>query len=254
MSSATIRERVRRVVQDTDTPTGRFFDLTIQCLIVLSLITFSLETLPDLSPMAVSFLAWFEISSVIIFSIEYLLRVWVSDKPLRFMLSFQGLVDLGAVLPFYLRTGIDLRSIRVVRLLRLFRAFKLLRYSRALTRLKASFMAIKEELVLFTVIAALLLYISSVGIYYCEREAQPETFASIFHSMWWATVTLTTVGYGDIVPVTLGGKIFTGIILFLGLAIVAIPSGLMASSLTSTLRQVTDAEKPDGDERAPGEN
>ena len=171
------------------------------------------------------------------FTVEYLLRIFVSDNKIKFIFSFYGLVDLFAILPFYLSTGIDLRSLRILRLLRLFRAFKLLRYSIAIQRFHNALIIAKEELILFSILAIMLLFFSAVGIYYFENAAQPEAFSSVFQSMWWAVATLTTVGYGDVYPITIGGKLFTFFVLMVGLGVVAVPTGLVASAL-STAREM----------------
>ena len=139
-----------------------------------------------------------------------------------------------AILPFWLTFGIDLRSIRILRLFRLFRVFKILRYSKAIRHLTQAFVSVKEELILFLILSSFLLFLSSVGIYYFENPSQPEVFRSVFDALWWAVATLTTVGYGDIFPITVGGKIFTSIMLFIGLGIIAVPTGLIASALTKT--------------------
>ena len=173
-------------------------DFVIQLLIVLSLIAFAIETLPTLSPGWRKGLRIFEIGTVVVFTIEYVLRLVVGRPTLSYALSFFGIIDLLAILPFYLATGIDLRSIRAIRLLRLFRLFKLVRYSRAMQRFHRAFVIAREELVLFGTTALIVLYLASVGIYYFERQAQPEAFGSVFHAMWWAVATLTTVGYGDV--------------------------------------------------------
>lgn len=228
------KSKLKTIIEDNQTPEGRWFDLSIQVLIVLSLISFSIETLPGISEEYSAFLKTFEVATVIIFTIEYLLRLFVASKKAKFIFSFYGLVDLFAILPFYLTFGIDLRSIRIFRLLRLFRVFKILRYSKAIHRFAQAFRSIKEELILFFFLSMFLLFLSSVGIYYFENPAQPEVFQSIFHSMWWAVATLTTVGYGDIYPITVGGKVFTAIMLFIGLGIVAVPTGLISSALTKT--------------------
>lgn len=146
-------------------------------------------------------------------------------------------IDLLAILPFYISSGIDLRSIRIFRLFRLFRIFKILKYSKAIKRLKTTFLSIKEELVLFVIATSFLLYISSVGIYYFENEAQTEQFKSVFHCLWWSIITLTTVGYGDSYPITVGGKIFTSIIALIGIGVVAVPTGLVASALTKAIEE-----------------
>lgn len=234
MNKTNWKEKLRITVEDNQTRKGRWFDLSIQALIILSLISFSLETLPNLSEDFYRFLRIFEVTSVIIFTIEYLLRLFVAKKKLKFVFSFYGLVDLMAILPFYLAFGIDLRSIRIIRLFRLFRVFKILRYSKAIRHMAKAFISIKEELILFMILSSFLLFLSSVGIYYFENPDQPDVFSSIFHSLWWAVATLTTVGYGDIYPITVGGKIFTSVMLFIGLGIVAVPTGLIASALTKT--------------------
>ena len=181
----------------------------------------------------IQYLKIIELVTVIIFTIEYILRFYTANKKIDYFLSFYGIVDLIAILPFYLTLGIDLRSIRVIRLLRL---TKLLRYNTSLSVLKDAFIRIKSELIIFTFTSVILIYISSIGIYYFENTAQPEAFKSIFHCMWWAVCTLTTVGYGDIYPITVGGKIFTSIISLLGIGIIAIPTGLLASSLSSSVK------------------
>jgi voltage-gated potassium channel len=207
-------------------------DYIVQLLIVLSLVAFALETLPNLDAFQRNALRAFEIFSVIVFTIEYLLRIVLSKPSKSYAFSFFGLVDLVAILPFYISSGIDLRSVRAFRLLRLFRLLKLARYSEAMKRYHRAFKIVREELVLFGVTALIMLYLVSVGIYYFEHQAQPEAFASVFHSFWWAVITLTTVGYGDVYPITVGGKIFTFAILMVGLGFVAIPTGLFASALS----------------------
>lgn len=219
---------------------GRW-EFPIQILIVLSLVAFALETLPSLSPRWRRALDIFETATVTIFTVEYLLRLFLCRPRLSYAFSFFGLVDLLAILPFYLSTGVDLRSVRAFRLLRLFRLLKLARYSRAAQRFHRAFVIAREELVLFGATALIVLYLSSVGIYYFEGDAQPEKFESVFHALWWAVTTLTTVGYGDMYPITAGGRILTFFVLIVGLGIVAVPTGLFASALS----QAREAEKKD---------
>jgi len=225
---------LKRIIEETDTRTGRAFDLFIQALIVVSLVSFSVETLPNLRPETRQFLRYIEIGCIAIFTIEYILRLIVADRKLGFIFSFFGLIDLAAILPFYLATGLDLRAVRALRMLRLIRIFKLVRYSRAIRRFHRAFLIAREELILFFCVTAILLYLSAVGIYYFENAAQPDTFASVFDGLWWAVATLTTVGYGDVYPVTVGGRIFTFLILMMGLGVVAVPTGLIATALAQT--------------------
>jgi len=122
----------------------------------------------------------------------------VADKKRGYIFSFYGLIDLIAILPFYLATGLDLRSIRIFRVLRLLRILKLVRHSDAASRFEKVFKAIKRELVVFTAVMICIIYISAVGIYYFEYPAQPDEFSSVFHSLWWALSTFTFLGYGDL--------------------------------------------------------
>lgn len=216
-------------------------DYVIQILIVLSLIAFALESLSSLPVEWRRFLRGFEVFTVVIFTVEYLLRLFLGKPKLSYAFSFFGLVDLVAILPFYVSTGIDLRSVRAFRLLRLFRLLKLARYSAAMQRFHRAFLIAKEELALFGATAVIVFYLSSVGIFFFERDVQPEAFGSVFHAMWWAVATLTTVGYGDVYPITIGGRIFTFFVLIVGLGIVAVPTGLFASAL-SKARAMEDEE------------
>ena len=220
------RQRLKRIVEQTDTGAGRAFDFSVQALIVFSLVTFSLDTLPDLTLGERAILRWLEFATVMIFTAEYALRIFVAANRPKFIFSFFGMIDLIAILPFYLAAGLDLRAVRMLRVL------KLMRYSTAAPLFHRAFLIVKRELLLFLFISGILFYLAGVGIYYFENAAQPNAFASVFHSLWWAAITLTTVGYGDVVPVTIGGKCFTFFVLILGIGVVAIPTGLIASALT----------------------
>ena len=227
-----MREYLYSIIEDNTTNSGKKFDYFIQALIILSSISFSIDTLPNLSESFRSSLNVFETVTVIIFSLEYILRLYVSKKPLSYMFSFYSIVDILAILPFYINIFVDLRFLRVFRIFRVFRALKLLRYSKAIKRFNLAFKIVKEEVVLFIIVSVVLIFISSAIIYYFENESQPEVFSSIFHSAWWSIVTLTTVGYGDVYPITLGGKIFTFFVLMIGVGFVTVPAGLVATALS----------------------
>ena len=143
--------------------------------------------------------------------------------------------------PFYGANFIDLRFIRVFRIFRVFRALKLIRYNKALNRFNIAAGIVKEEIVLFFIVTSIFVFLSSSGIYFFENEAQPNVFTSVFHSLWWAVVTLTTVGYGDVYPITIGGKIFTFFVLIIGVGIVTVPAGLVATAL-SKAREIEEEE------------
>lgn len=228
------------LLTDSSTKIGGVFDRIIHALIILSLIEVAIETLPEAQPYDL-WLKWSERAIVAIFTVEYALRFM--SKGLGYVLSFLGAIDLLAILPFYISFGVvDLRSVRVFRLLRLLRLAKLHRYGTAWQRLRMAFIDIKDELAVHFGLTVVLLYLASVGIYYCEHDAQPEVFRSVFHAMWWAVATLTTVGYGDIYPVTVAGKLFTCVILVLGLSVVAVPSGLIASALMKQPRKDDESD------------
>ena len=233
------RSRLRGIVNTTETRSGRIFDAVIQLLIVVSLISFALETEPNLTASERQILATIEIICIAIFTVEYFLRIWVADKPTDYIFSFYGLIDLAAIVPFYLSAGLDLKSLRALRLLRVFRILKLVRFNEAFSRIDVAFDIAKAELTLFLSISLIIIYLSGVGIYYFENAAQPELFSSIMDSLWWAVVTLTTVGYGDMYPVTAGGRFFTTVILFVGLGLVAVPAGIVSSAL-SEARKIQD--------------
>ena len=235
----TNRIQLDSILNDPVTVVGRTFAIVIQLLIVASVLGFSIETLPDLTAETRGWLRWLEVITVVIFSAEYLLRLWAAENRWKFATSFFGIIDLLAVLPFYIAPGADLRSVRVFRLLRLFRLLKLVRYSNAVRRFHVALNIAREELILFGTVSVIMLYLSAVGIYFFEHEAQPTHFASVFHSLWWATTTLTTVGYGDVYPITLGGRCFTFVVLLIGLWIISIPAGIVASALAKA-REIED--------------
>lgn len=211
-------------------------------LIIFSVICFSIETLPGLNTKTMSFFFYAETIVVVIFTIEYLLRLYSRDKRWKFVFSFYGIVDLLAILPYYLVTALDLRSLRLLRLLRLLRIVKLTRYNKAWLRFSRAIFMAKEELAIFTFASFLMIYLAAVGIYHFEHAAQPEVFKSIFDCLWWAVATLTTVGYGDVFPITLGGRLFTFFVLMIGLGLVAVPTGIVASSLAIVRKDDQDAD------------
>lgn len=236
------KSRLRSIIEDNTTREGRVFDYFIQILILITVICFSIETLPNNSKLTISYLKIIEVSCVIIFSIEYILRIYVSKKSFKYIFSFYGLIDLLAILPFYLTTSVDLRAVRMFRVFRVFRALKLIRYNRALRRFRIAAEIVAEETILFLFVTGILIFLAAVGIYYFESKAQPEIFSSIFHSLWWAIVTLTTVGYGDAYPITMGGKIFTFFVLIIGIGVVTVPAGLVATALTKA-REIEEKEQ-----------
>lgn len=237
-----MKERLRIIIEDNTSSKGKIFDYFIQILIVLSLIAFTIETLPNNSELTLEILNIFELVCILIFSIEYILRILVSKQPFRYLFSFYGIIDFLAIFPFFLSGTYDLRALRAFRIFRIFRALKLIRYNKALNRFHIAAKIVKEEMILFFIVTSIFIFLASAGIYYFENTAQPELFTSVIHSGWWAISTLTTVGYGDVYPITMGGKIFTFFILLIGVGIVTVPAGLVASAL-SKAREIEEKEK-----------
>ncbi|TVT44579.1 MAG: ion transporter [Denitromonas halophila] len=228
------------ISSDASASFGRI-EWVLQGLIILSLLAFALETLPDLSPVQLEALHGFEVFATVVFTVEYVARVWLTRPWRRYVFSFYGLIDMLAIAPFYLSLGVGSESLRSLRLLRLFRILKLARYNVAMLRFYRALVIAREELILFGAMALILLYLAGVGVYQFEHVAQPEAFRSVFDGLWWALCTLTTVGYGDVYPVTAGGKLFTFAILVLGLGVIAVPVGLVASALTLAREEIERA-------------
>lgn len=229
------------IVQKSDTIAGRLFDLLVLALIVFSIVTLSVETLPGLSPVAIW---WLHISEIVVtglFTLEYILRIFTTPRKRDYIFSFYGIIDFIAIVPFYLSLGIglfdvDLRALRMLRLLRIFRTFKVTKYNDASVRFGKALAYAKEEIIIFLFITVMLIYLASVGIYHFEHHAQPDKFQSIPQSLWWALLTLATLGYDGVYPVTLGGKIFTFFILICGLGVVAVPAGIVSAALSKVIR------------------
>ena len=228
------KNNLKEIIEGTDTLSGKIFDWFTQSVIIISIVAGSLETVDSLTGFQIDCLKIIETVSIVIFTVELLLRIAVYDRGIRYLFTFYGIVDILAIAPYYLSFVIDLRSIRVLRLFRIFRLLKMTRYNRAVLRFMDAFSRAKEELILFGCASIVFIFLVANGIYFFEGEVQPEAFGSIPECLWWAVVTLTTVGYGDSYPITAGGKLFTFLILGVGLAIIAVPSGIIAASLSES--------------------
>ncbi len=243
------RKRVSELLEkghESDKP-SKIVNLLLILLISLNVIAIFLETVAPIHQQYQNAFWYFEVFSVAIFTLEYLARVWSSVElegidaaspirgRIRYMLRPIALIDLIAILPFYLSLylPIDLRFLRVLRLLRL---FKLTRYSPALGALLDVVQKEAEALLASVVVLLMMLVISAGGIYLLENELQPETFGSMPASLWWAIVTLTTVGYGDVIPLTTMGKMFGGLIGLIGIGMIALPAAILASGFAENIR------------------
>lgn len=227
------------------------FDKFIYVLIILNIVAMIMESHVSLRLAYGNAFSIFEATSIFIFSFEYLYRVFIAFKDdklkgvSKYVFSVFGIIDLISILPFYLNTFIkvDGRFLRILRLFRLTRIFKLGRDSSSLKLFTKALSSVKNELRFTLFLSTLMILFSASAIYYLENEAQPEKFSSISESIWWATVSLATVGYGDVYPITIGGKIFASLISLIGIGIVAIPTGIISASFVEEIRLVRE-EKP----------
>lgn len=216
---------------DPATSVGRIYEAITLVLIILSAISIGLETLPDLPSWTTRAFVIEETIVVGVFTVEYVLRITAAERKLAYIFSFYGMIDAISVLPYYV-SGVDMRALRAFRLLRMLRVLKFARYSAAGERLIQAFREISGELTVFLTATGIMIYLCAIAIYHFEHAAQPTKFRSVFDGMWWAATTLTTVNFGDVVPITVGGKIFTALVLLCGVGIVAVPTGLVAAALT----------------------
>ena len=236
-------------------PLSLTFDIFIVTLIITNVAALMTATMENLPIWLMEFLGWFEIFSVAVFTFEYALRIWVSDllfpdlpkakARLKYIFSFMALIDLFAILPFYIPflIPIDLRVLRTVRLFRLFRLFKLNRYTHSLNTIAEVFKRKASSLISSLFVVFILMLISAVIMYNVEHDVQPDKFADVFSSFWWAIATLATVGYGDIYPITLVGKIFSTVIIVLGIGLVALPTGIISSGFVEIIQEQKEAEQ-----------
>ncbi len=254
----TVRKRLYELLE-TPHPhdgLGRAIDVFIMSLIVLNVLAVILSTVEDFhGPNAGAFRA-FNIFTVAVFSVEYVLRSWVSVESPRFQGSILGrlryattpiaLVDLLSILPFYVvLLGLNVGGLRALRMLRLLRLAKLTRYSKSLRLIFRVITRRRAELLGTTGVMLFLLVASASALYFAERRVQPEAFSSIPASMWWAVSTLTTVGYGDVYPITALGKLIGGITAVLGIGLFALPTGIIGAAFVNELSHAKKGERPE---------
>lgn len=249
-ASSTLRTRVYHFI-DEPLPgehAAHLFNFFMVALILANVAAVVLESVPEIETAHYATLAAFDFISVVVFTAEYALRIWIAPEHpayfslspararLRYVLSFHALVDLLAILPFYLGAivPLDLRFLRILRVLRL---LKLTRYSPAFEALARVVYNQRRPLIATVVIAGMLLIFASSVIHLLEHEAQPQHFSSIPKSMWWTIVTMTTTGYGDVVPVTPLGRMFGGLLMLSGMGLLALPTGILATGFVQEIRK-----------------
>lgn len=250
MEKKKIKRRIFEIIEvasEGDLP-SKIFDIFIIILISLNIIAVVLESIKELSYRYESIFWAFETLSVIIFTIEYILRLWTCDIDkkfrgitgrIKYAIVPLAIIDLIAILPFYIPmvVRLDLRFMRAIRLLRLLRVLKMGRYSESLKILGNVVRTKKEELIMTTFIILIILTISSSLMYLAENDVQPEVFPNIPSAMWWGIITLTTVGYGDTYPITPVGKLLGAIIAILGIGVFALPAGILCAGFMEEIQK-----------------
>lgn len=246
-----IKDKIYRLVEKGShgSRINLFFDYGIMILIVMNVVAVVLETIAPYKDEWSIFFKYFEYFSVIIFTIEYLMRIFVADlifptssklkSVFKFVLSPYGLIDLLAITPFYLPFifKFDLRFIRILRLIRFLRILKINRYNNSLTLIGSVIKEKKNELLTTGFVTCLILFMASFLMYHVEGEAQPDKFPNVLSCFWWAIATLTTIGYGDVYPITVLGKIISGLIAVLGIGLVALPTGLISAGFIDKIKK-----------------
>jgi len=246
-----LQQRIWAIVQAAapDDKKSRLFDIFILTLIFLNVLAVVLSTVNTLARKFHAYFFYFEVFSVAVFTLEYLARIWscVADPryrhPLwgriRFARTFLAMVDLLAILPFYLPyVVVDLRFVRIFRLLRIFVLAKAAKYVSSLRLFANVFKSKRQELALASFIMLLVLIFTSSLMFMFETSVQPEKFPDIPSTMWWAIATLTTVGYGDVYPITPVGKLLGSISAILGIGLFALPAGILCSGFLEELQQL----------------
>ncbi len=256
MSIRRQKEKIFDIISkdDGDNKASRTFDLLIMGLILLSIVSIVLESFDSLSSRYHSVFSAFEVFTVAVFTVEYILRIWTADllypeakRPrLKYVFSFMAVIDLLAILPFYLPfLSADFHILRMMRLLRLFRllrVFKLGRYVEALQTVVQVIRSSASRLVIAMILCFFVMLFSAIIMYAVENPVQPERFPNVIASLWWAICTLTTVGYGDVYPITAVGRFFAAVISLVGIGIIAIPTGIIAAGFTTALNKDRDGE------------
>lgn len=256
-----IKSKIYDIIRDDDENglLGNIFDGVIIFFILVSIVQVIADTFTlPLALMKIS--SVLEILSVIVFTAEYLLRLWTSDlkfskygkvkSRLKYIFTPMAIIDLLSILPFYIPfiIPIDLRILRALRIIRLLRLFKMNRYTSAMSTIFTVLKKRSSQLLSSVFVVGLLMVISAVLMYNIESEAQPEIFHNAFDALWWSIATFTTVGYGDIYPITAAGKVLSAVIAMLGIGLVAVPTGIISAGFTELIENEPEIESSEESE------
>jgi len=233
MTKKAFKDRVHEIIFEADTSSGKFFDILLMAAIILSVIIVILDSVPSINTEYGQYFKIIEWVLTILFTIEYILRIYTVNKPSKYIFSFYGVIDFLAILPTYLSLFLVgshfLMIIRILRLMRVFRVLKLARYVGAAKALSSALESSRAKIVVFLELVITIVVIMGSIMYLVEG---PENgFTSIPVSIYWAIVTITTVGYGDIAPQTIMGQTIASMLMIIGYSIIAVPTGIISSEM-----------------------
>lgn len=259
MNNEVLKKKIYDVIFESDTPAGKLFDVALMVCIVFSILLVIVESIPTLPGYLLPYLRVLEHLFTFFFTVEYLLRLYCSPNPKKYARSFFGIIDLLATLPLYVSwvfgSARYLLVIRTFRLIRVFRIFKLFNFLQEGNLLLRSLAASSKKLIVFFLFVLIMVISLGTLMYMVEGQEPNSPFTDIPTSIYWAVVTMTTVGYGDIAPITMLGRFLAAIVMLLGYTIIAVPTGIVSASMVEeshkkTLRHCPNCGKSAHDDQA----
>lgn len=240
------RQKIHEIIFEADTINGKLFDIILLATILLSIVGVMLESVYEIDRKYHELIIAFEWGFTILFTIEYFFRIYAVNRPFKYIFSFMGIVDLLAIIPTYLifilPAAHSLSVIRAIRLIRIFRIFKLSRYLRGAHTMQIALRSSRPKIIVFLLSVILLVIILGTLMYVIESGARTNGFENIPNSIYWAIITLTTVGYGNIVPMTIFGKIVASFIMILGYGIIAVPTGIVTAEFSRKRKEKVNTQ------------
>jgi voltage-gated potassium channel len=245
-NTKSFKQKVHEIIFEADTVTGKLFDVILLAAILLSIIGVMLESVDEIDKKYHELIMAFEWGFTILFTIEYFFRIYAVNRPFKYIFSFMGIVDLLAIIPTYLIFIFPavhwMSVIRAIRLIRIFRIFKLSRYLRGAHTMQIALRSSRPKIIVFLLSVMLLVIILGTLMYIIENSARTNGFENIPNSIYWSIITLTTVGYGNIVPMTILGKIVASFIMILGYGIIAVPTGIVTAEFSRKRKEKVNTQ------------
>ena len=245
-NAKSFKQKVHEIIFEADTTNGKLFDVILLAAILLSIIGVMLESVDEIDKKYHELIMAFEWGFTILFTIEYFFRIYAVNRPLKYIFSFMGIVDLLAIIPTYLIFIFPavhwMSVIRAIRLIRIFRIFKLSRYLRGAHTMQIALRSSRPKIIVFLLSIMLLVIILGTLMYIIENSVGTNGFENIPNSIYWSIITLTTVGYGNIVPMTILGKIVASFIMILGYGIIAVPTGIVTAEFSRKRKEKVNTQ------------